>query len=61
MGAIDESVQSLFPYRGADVHDWLVDVCAAVVTCAILWLLLPKAAFERKQSGAKAALQRARR
>ncbi|MEW6318617.1 MAG: VanZ family protein [Pseudomonadota bacterium] len=47
MGAIDESVQSLFPYRGADLHDWLVDVCAAVVTCAILWLVLPKAALQR--------------
>ena len=61
MGAIDESVQSLFPYRGADVNDWLVDVSAAVVTCAILWLVLPKAELVRKQSGAKAALQRARR
>lgn len=43
MGAIDEAVQSFFPYRGADVHDWLVDCCAAILTCAILWLLLPKA------------------
>jgi len=47
MGAIDECVQSFFPYRGADVHDWLVDCCAAIVTCAILWLLLPKAALAR--------------
>lgn len=61
MGAIDESVQSMFPYRGADVNDWLVDVSAAVVTCAILWVVLPKAGLERKQSGAKAALARARR
>ena len=47
MGAIDESVQSLFPYRGADVHDWLVDVSAAIVTCAVLWMVLPKAELER--------------
>jgi len=47
MGAIDEFVQSFFPYRGADVHDWLVDCCAAIITCAILWLVLPKAALAR--------------
>jgi VanZ family protein len=44
MGAIDELVQSMFPYRGAAVSDWMVDVSAALVTCAILSLLLPKAA-----------------
>lgn len=49
MGAIDESVQSFFPYRGADVQDWLVDCSAAVVTCAILWLVLPKSGLERSQ------------
>jgi VanZ family protein len=47
MGAIDELVQSFFPYRGADVHDWLVDCSAAVVTCALLWMVLPKAELER--------------
>ena len=47
MGAIDELVQSLFPFRGADMRDWLVDCSAAVVTCAILWLVLPKAALQR--------------
>lgn len=47
MGAIDEFVQSFFPYRGADVHDWLVDCGAAIVTCAILWAVLPKAELER--------------
>ena len=47
MGAIDELVQGFFPYRGADVHDWLVDCCAAIVTCAILSLVLPKAELER--------------
>jgi len=47
MGAIDESVQSFFPYRGADVRDWMVDCSAAVVVCAVLWLLMPKAALQR--------------
>jgi hypothetical protein len=44
MGAFDELLQSMFPYRGAAVSDWMVDVSAALVTCAILSLLLPKAA-----------------
>ena len=47
MGAIDESVQSFFPYRGADLRDWMVDCIAAVIVCAILWLVLPKAALQR--------------
>lgn len=50
MGAIDELVQSMFPFRGADVGDWLVDCSAAVVTCAILWLVLPKAALQPGQA-----------
>lgn len=47
MGAIDELVQSMFPYRGADVRDWMVDCAAAVLTCALLWMLFPKAALRR--------------
>jgi len=47
MGAIDESVQSFFPYRGAAVGDWLVDCSAALFTCALLWMVLPKAALQR--------------
>lgn len=47
MGAIDESVQSFFPYRGADVRDWMVDVSAALAVSAILWGLLPKAVLQR--------------
>lgn len=47
MGAIDELVQSMFPYRGADVRDWMVDCAAAALTCALLWLVLPKAALQR--------------
>ena len=47
MGAIDELVQSLFPFRGADIGDWMVDCSAAIVTCAVLWLVLPKWALQR--------------
>lgn len=47
MGALDEFVQSFFPYRGADVHDWMVDCSAAILTCALLWMLLPRAALQR--------------
>jgi len=47
MGAGDEFVQSFFPYRGADVRDWMVDCAAAIVTCALLWALLPKPALSR--------------
>jgi VanZ family protein len=34
MGALDEGVQSFFPYRGAAVGDWLVDCTAAVLAAA---------------------------
>jgi len=47
MGAIDESVQSFFPYRGADVRDWMVDCSSALMICAILWVILPRAALQR--------------
>jgi VanZ family protein len=43
MGAGDEWVQSFFPYRTASVNDWLVDVCAALLACAILSLLWTRA------------------
>ncbi|MDQ2819997.1 MAG: VanZ family protein [Pseudomonadota bacterium] len=42
MGAVDECVQSFFPYRGAAVSDWLVDCVAAIVAATILWAILPK-------------------
>lgn len=41
MGAADELVQSMFPYRGAAVGDWLVDCGAAVLTAGVLWAWLP--------------------
>lgn len=47
MGAIDESVQSFFPYRGADVRDWMVDCSSALMVCAILWVILPRTALQR--------------
>lgn len=42
MGAVDELVQSFFPYRGAAVGDWLVDCTAAIVTAAVLYALWPR-------------------
>lgn len=42
MGALDESIQRFFPYRGAAVGDWLVDCSAAVVTATILYVLWPR-------------------
>ncbi|HTD04805.1 VanZ family protein, partial [Undibacterium sp.] len=41
MGALDEYVQSFFPYRSATVHDWLVDIAASAVTAAALWMWWP--------------------
>jgi VanZ family protein len=38
MGALDEWVQSFFPYRHASVGDWLVDCGAAALASALLWL-----------------------
>jgi VanZ family protein len=47
MGALDELVQSFFPYRGADVRDWMVDCAAALVTSAVLAAVLPLAEAKR--------------
>lgn len=47
MGAGDELLQSLFPYRGAAVADWLVDCSAAIIAATLLWALLPKPAAAR--------------
>lgn len=44
MGACDETIQSFFPYRGASVRDWAVDVAAAIVASALLCLLTPRSA-----------------
>jgi VanZ family protein len=39
MGALDEYVQSFFPYRHGAVSDWLVDCTASVLTAAFMWVL----------------------
>ena len=46
MGAGDEFIQSFFPYRGASVHDWAVDVSAAIVAGSVLALLTSRAAVD---------------
>ena len=46
MGAIDESVQSFFPYRTAAVNDWLVDCAAALVTAGIYFGFSRKSAMK---------------
>ena len=42
MGALDEYVQSYFPYRHASVSDWMVDCNAAVLCAALLYALWSK-------------------
>lgn len=39
MGALDEYVQSFFPYRHGSVNDWVVDMLAALVTASLMWVL----------------------
>jgi hypothetical protein len=48
MGALDELIQSFFPWRGASVGDWLVDCSAAVVASALLCVFLPKAVLAKR-------------
>ena len=52
MGALDEGVQSIFPYRTAAVTDWMVDVAAAGVVSALLWKLWPNIANRQTQEHA---------
>jgi VanZ family protein len=47
MGALDESVQSLLPYRHGAIADLLIDINAAVMASALLWAFLPKPAEAR--------------
>jgi VanZ family protein len=49
MGAGDEFVQSFFPYRHADVRDWMVDCTAAIVASAILSFTLRQAIPETRR------------
>jgi len=39
MGAIDEFVQTFFPYRHGSVSDWLVDMAAAIIAATVMWAL----------------------
>lgn len=39
LGAIDEFVQSFFPYRHGSVDDWLVDMAAAIISATLMWAL----------------------
>ena len=48
MGALDEYIQSWFPWRGPDVHDWMVDCAAAIAASALLSLLVPKAVLANR-------------
>jgi VanZ family protein len=48
MGALDEAIQSYFPYRGADVRDWMVDCAAAIIASGLLCFLLPKALLDER-------------
>lgn len=48
MGACDETIQSFFPYRGASVRDWAVDVAAAIVASVLLCRLTPRSAAATK-------------
>lgn len=43
MGAIDEKIQTFFPYRHGSLLDWLVDCAAAILTALLLLLFWPKA------------------
>jgi VanZ family protein len=42
MGALDEFVQSFFPYRHAAVSDWVVDCSSAIFMAVVLRILWPK-------------------
>ncbi len=42
MGAIDELVQSLLPYRRGTFSDWFVDCTASFVVGLVLMLVLPE-------------------
>ena len=49
MGAGDEFGQGFFPYRGADVRDWAVDVGAAIVATSLLTLLTARTAVQARR------------
>lgn len=40
LASLDEGIQSLMPYRNANLTDWMFDILAAGVTLAVLVLLV---------------------
>ncbi|MES2830583.1 MAG: VanZ family protein [Pseudomonadota bacterium] len=46
MGALDEYIQSYFPYRRASLQDWLVDGTASLITVALLSRFSPTARLQ---------------
>ena len=42
MGAVDEMVQTLLPYRRGAVLDWLIDCTASLATGSMLYWFLPQ-------------------
>jgi VanZ family protein len=41
MGAADELLQSMLPYRVGAVGDWVVDISASLLCAGLLWVFLP--------------------
>lgn len=37
-GAVDEAIQSLFPYRSASWDDWFTNMAAALCVSVVFWL-----------------------
>lgn len=44
MGAVDELVQSMLPYRHGAVQDWTIDCISSLATTLLLWAFLPEPA-----------------
>ena len=42
MGALDEGVQSLLPYRVGTVLDWMIDSTSSILTAGLLRAFLPE-------------------
>lgn len=52
MGAGDELLQSLLPYRVGSIGDLLVDCNAAIIVSGLCWAFLPDTASEPRHSDA---------
>ncbi len=48
MGAADETIQALLPYRVGALLDWMVDSIAAIVTAGLAWRFLPQPVLARR-------------